>query len=218
MRCFTAEKGVVTAGIQLWQDGDKCFVHVRPDIWMPVHSDLLNSTSLDHIERRADGQIILHRASTHVIGNHVQEFIPETAGSADRVCVLAHIGLDLARFTAACPAPTVPYTTALGLNFYSHPLAANRITHDKVGEGAVKLDHEEYSLVAGMGVGDHVRVQVIFQAKERDRFGSQIDPWVEGTFLSYHGGNDVRFNQIEARSMAERYAAGRVYVPTKRAA
>jgi len=209
MRCFTLDNGIVTAGIQLWQDADKCFVHVRPDVWMPVHADLLNSTSPDHIERRADGQIILHRASTQVIANHVVEFIPETPQSADRACVLGHLGLDVAGFTDTCAAPTSPFRTCLGMNFCTgQVMAANRITHDKVGEGARKLDHEEYSFVVGMDAGDDVRVQVLFYPAGPGLPSGQIDPWVDGPFLRYDG-KDVLFNQIEARTLDERFARGR---------
>ena len=216
MRCFTLENGIVSPGIQLWRDADKCFVHVRPDVWMPVHPDLLNCASPEQIEHRADDQIILHRASTRSAGP--VEFIAETADSAGRACVLGHFGLDVVRFTDRCPAPPVPYRTCLGMNFWTgQVMAANRITHDRLGEGAVRLAHEEYSFVVGMDVDEHVDVQVLFYPAGDGLPRGQIEPWVEGAFLRYDGEN-VLYNQLEARTMEERWAAARVYHPARRAA
>lgn len=216
MRCFTLEKGIVTPGIQLWQDGpDKCFVHVRPDVWMPVRADLLNSAAPEVIERRADGQIVLYRASTHVIANHVVEFIPETADSSERACVLGHFGLDVAHFNAAAPEPAVPYRTVLGLNVCSRQvMATRRITHDKVSEGARLLDHEEYCFVVGMDACDDVRVQVLFYPAGSGLPSGQINPWVDGTFLRFDGKN-VSYNQIEARTLHQRFGVGRSRSPLK---
>jgi hypothetical protein len=210
MKCFTLDKGIISAGIRLWQDGpNKCFVHIRPDVWMPVSAELLNSTAPDHIERLPDGQIVLHRASTQVIANHVVEFIPETEQSSSRACVLGHFGLDVAHFNEAAPEPTVPYRTVLGLNVCSgQVMGARRITHDRIGEGAQLLAHEEYSFVVGMDAGDDVRVHVIFYPAGDSLPSGQMDPWVDGTFLRFDGKN-VSYNQIEARTQAERFSAAR---------
>jgi hypothetical protein len=198
MRCFSLNEGVISPGIQLWQDDPtKCFVHLRPNVWMPVHADLLNCDDPTQVERR-DGQIILHRASAHAIANHVMEFIPEVAESAGHACVLANIDNSVVQYTQQAPQPDFEFETAMGLNFYAWPIGTSRVTQ---GADSTKLACEEYSLVVGMKPGDSVNLRVIF--KRAGQHGS-VDPWVEGAFLRFDG-SEPTYHRLVACTQAERF-------------
>lgn len=199
MLCSTLEGGVIRPGIQLWQDApDRCFVHVRPDLWMPVRADLLNCADPAHIER-VDGHIVLHRASVQVIANHVMEFIPETGDTASQACVLANIDNGVVRYAERAPKPDFEFCTCMGLNFYARPIGTRRVT--KAADSSA-LAFEEYSMVVAMNAGDYVNLQVIHNRVDR---AGQCDPWVEGTFLRYDG-QAVSYQPLEARPLAERFS------------
>jgi len=193
MRCFSLNEGIISPGIQLWQDEPtKCFVHLRPNVWMPVHADLLNCSDPTQVERR-EGQIILHRASVQGM-----EFIPEVAESAGNACVLANIDNSVVQYTEQAPQPDFEFETAMGLNFYAWPIGTSRVT---LGADSRKLPCEEYSMVVGMKPGDYVNLHVIF--KRAGQHGS-VDPWVEGAFLRFDG-SEPTYHRLVARTQAERF-------------
>ncbi len=200
MFCSTVQEGIVRAGIQLWQDGpERCFVHVRPDVWMPVRADLLNSVDATQIER-VDGQIILHRASVQVIANNVMEFIPETPDTAKVACVLVNIDNSVVRYSDRAPMPDFAFRTAMGLNFYARPIGSRRVTLAADGS---KLACEEYAMVVGMEAGNYVDLQVMHYAADGDSHG-QVGPWAQGSFLRYDG-EHVTYHQLEALPLSERF-------------
>ena len=196
MRCFTVEGGRVTGGIRLWQDGpNKCFVHVRPNIWLPVHKDLLAVNDPLHVARAGSG-IVLHRASVRGSDRGI-EFVPETVDSAQRACVLVHVAGEVVSFTVACPEPAVPYRSVMGMNFCcAQVMGSARITPNSASP------REEYAFAAGMAAGDDVRLHVMFYGQEAD--SRQIEPWVEGSFLRYDG-QEVTFHPLMARPQSERF-------------
>lgn len=183
MKCSTASKGSITAGIKLWCDAPltpndqaKYFLHLPDNFFMAISDAVLQSDCVN----RDGNDVILMRCS--ITKN--REIIPETPEDAlhNQMFVLGSIDGKQVMFSEENPQPA-HYRTAIGSNTCCQWLFESRQLNRGPNGYPTAVGHEEFHFLAVMKDCDRIEANVIFYNED----GSAIKLRAHGCMFSYHG-------------------------------
>jgi hypothetical protein len=186
MNCFTANDGVISAGIRLTRDLPACeggkpsyFVHVQPDHFGQVKSvDELLASGCAHM----DGDDVVVDRCLFVGGDLQPEINPD-----GRALVLGGIDYRQATFTDDVSEPS-NYRTALGVNICFHAVVQRHLNREK----GHTTGHERHVFLGLFGEGDSFKTNILFETETGERLNFGVS---NAEVLSYRGGA-LAFHQV----------------------